>query len=230
MRVYYAMIANIDRNLGRLVAAVDNAGIGKHTIILFTADHGEMLGAQGRMMKNIFYEESARVPFLLRWPGTIPGRTVSDACLGSVDIMPTLLGLAGAPIPKGVEGMDLSHCALGKPGAEPPFALLMNTGACASWENGHESRPIRTKRYTYAVYRGWEEKHLPQKELLFDNVADPYQMKNLADQPEHAAMLGDFRQMLNSRMASLHDTFPASTWYRENWIENRIIKRTATLH
>jgi len=229
MRVYYAMIANIDWNLGRLTAAIDKAGLGEQTILLFTADHGEMFGAHGRMMKNIFYEEAVRVPFLLRWPGTIPGRTVSDACLGSADIMPTLLGLAGVPIPQEVEGADLSHCALGRPGAEPPFAFLMNTGACAAWENGHEWRALRTKRYTYAVYRGWQEKHLPRKELLFDNVADPYQMKNLAELPGHASVLADFRRKLTDKMVSLHDTFPESTWYEKNWIENRIIKRTAML-
>jgi arylsulfatase A-like enzyme len=229
MRVYYAMIANIDWNLGRLLAAVDKAGIRRQTVILFTADHGEMLGAHGRMMKNIFYEEAVRVPFFVCWPGTIPAGTVSDACLGSADIMPTLLGLAGVQIPKEVEGVDLSRSALGKPAAEPPFAFLMNTGACAAWENGHEWRALRTKRYTYAVYRGWPEKHLPRKELLFDNVADPYQMKNLADDPGDASLLDDFRRQLQDKMASLGDTFPESTWYRQHWIENRIIKRTATL-
>ena len=77
---------------------------------------------------------------------------------------------------------------------------------------------LRTKRYTYAVYRGWEEKHLPRKELLFDNVADPYQMQNLAELPGHATLLADFRRQLTDKMASLHDTFPESTWYEKNWI------------
>lgn len=229
MRCYYAMTANLDWNLGRLLGAVDQAGIGEDTIFIFTSDHGEMFGAQGRMKKNIFYDEAVRVPFLMRWPGKIPGGLVTDACLGTVDIMPTLLTLAGIPAPKEVEGMDLSPIAMGGEGPEPGFAFLMNTGACALWENGHEWRALRSKRHTYAVLRGREEKSLPRKELLFDNVSDPFQMANLAGKPEYEKDLTELRGKLDDKMVSLNDTFPESTWYRDNWIEDRIIERTATM-
>lgn len=228
MRCYYAMTANLDWNVGRLLKAVDKAGIKENTIIVFTSDHGEMFGAHGRMKKNIFYEEAARAPFLMSWPGKIPAGLASDACLNTVDIMPTLLSLAGVSIPKEVEGIDLSHIAVGRKGPEPEFAFLMNTGACAAWENGHEWRALRNKHYTYAVFRGWPKKGLQRKELLFDNLADPYQMNNLTCDPKHAKLIADFRQILKKRMASLNDTFPESTWYRDNWIDNRIIKRAAT--
>ncbi len=228
-QVYYAMTANLDWNVGRVIDAVDQAGIADNTVIVFTSDHGDMLGAQGRMKKNIFYEEAARVPFLIRWPGKIPKGHVSDACMNTVDIMPTLLAFAGLPPPKEVQGVDLSHCAFGKKGPAPEYAFLMNTGACAAWEDGHEWRGLRNKKYTYAVFRGWKKKGLPRKELLFDNQADPHQMKNLAETPAGRKLLGDFRKKLAAKMKSLGDTFPASSWYRDNWIENRIIKRTATM-
>lgn len=64
MRVYYAMTANLDWNIGRLLAAVDELGLRENTILVFTSDHGEMFGAQGRRAKNIFYDEAVRVPFL----------------------------------------------------------------------------------------------------------------------------------------------------------------------
>ena len=80
MRVYYAMTANLDRNIGRLLRAVDDLGLRDDTIFVFTSDHGEMFGAQGRRAKNIFYEEAVRVPFLVRWQGSNSGRT----CLGCV--------------------------------------------------------------------------------------------------------------------------------------------------
>jgi len=228
-RVYYAMTANLDWNVGRILDAVDQAGIAENTIVVFTSDHGEMLGAHGRMMKNIFYEEAARVPFLIRWPAQIPKSLVSDAPMNTVDIMPTLLSFAGVPIPEEVEGADLSHLAMNKEGPAPEFAFLMNTGACAAWEDGHEWRALRNKQYTYAVFRGWERKGLPRKELLFDNVADPLQMRNLVGKPEYENVTADLREKLKAKMTSLGDTFPASTWYRDNWIENRIIKRTATI-
>lgn len=223
MRVYYAMTANLDWNLGRLLQVVDQAAIADRTIVVFTSDHGEMFGAHGRMKKNTFYEEAARVPFLARWPGRIPAGHVSDACLNTVDIMPTLLSLMGLPIPGAVEGADLGYCALGQPGTEPEAALLMNTGACATWEDGHEWRALRDKRFTYAVYR------VDGAELLFDNVSDPYQLRNLAAEPRQSETLNRFREMLRAQMAALGDTFERSTWYRDHWTRDRIILRSATM-
>jgi arylsulfatase A-like enzyme len=224
MRGYYAMTANLDGNLGRLLAAVDEMGLAEDTILVFTSDHGEMFGAHGRRAKNIFYDEAARVPFVLRWPGRAAAASACDACLATVDIMPTLLGLAGLEVPREAEGMDLSARVLGRPGREPEAALLQNTGACAAWEDGHEWRALRDKRYTYAKYR------VDGRELLFDNVADPAQMRDLAAEPAHRTTLERFRRILATRMTAINDTFPASTWYRDHWIEDRIIKRTATLN
>jgi len=230
MRIYYAMTSNIDWNMGRLLKALDEKGMADNTIVVFSSDHGEMFGAHGRMKKNIFYEESVRVPFLIRWPGKIQKGMVSDVCFNTVDIMPTLLSLAGVPVPEEVEGMDLSHILLGKDGPEPEFAFLMNTGACATWSNGHEWRALRDKRYTYAVFRGCKEKSLPRKELLFDNINDPLQINNLSGDKEYKDIIEDFRKKLKSKMNSIHDTFPNSTWYRDNWIKKRIIQKTATLN
>ena len=221
MRVYYAMTANLDDNVGRLLAALDKAGVADNTIFVFTSDHGEMFGAQGRMKKNIFYEEAARVPFLVRWPGKIKPGTKCDAPLGTVDIMPTLLGLAGLKVPAKAEGMDISKRAMGAEGPEPPAAFLQNTGACAVWADGHEWRALRDKRFTYAIFRK------DKQELLFDNTNDPFQMKNLIDEPDHKETADRFRGMLATKMKSLNDTFPKSTWYRDNWIKNRIILRGA---
>lgn len=228
MRVYYAMTANLDRNVGRLMDAIEKAGIVDDTIFVFTSDHGEMFGAHGRRAKNIFYDEAVRVPFVMRYPPKIRAGTVSDACLNTVDILPTLLGLCGLAdmTPREVEGMDLSHLAIGRAGPEPEAALLMNTGACASWEDGHEWRGLRDRQFTYAILRGSER--LPRKEVLFDNVSDPYQMINLIDEPACAQTAERFREMLCDLMSDLNDTFPASTWYRGRWVdENRIIVASA---
>ena len=222
MRNYYAMTANLDWNVGRVIEAIDRAGLGDDTIIVFTSDHGEMFGAHGRMKKNIFYEEAARVPFLMRWKGTIPAGIVSDACINTPDIMPTLLALAGLKrrIPGQVEGMDLSHIARAESGPEPQTAFLMNTGACAIWEDGHEWRAIRDRRYTYAVYRGGGNKNLPRKEMLFDNLKDPYQMRNLIANPAHRRTHEKYKAMLAAKMDQLNDTFPESTWYRGRWTDD----------
>jgi arylsulfatase A-like enzyme len=221
-RLYYAMTANLDWNIGRLLNALEQAGISDNTIVVFTSDHGEMFGAHGRRAKNIFYEEAARIPFLICWPNKIRAGTVSDVCISTVDIMPTILSLMDLPVPQSVEGMDLSHCALGGGGAEPQAAFLQNTGACAAWEDGHEWRALRDKQYTYAIYR------VDKSELLFDNKNDPYQMNNLAGNSIYIETLERFRTMLAGKMESLNDTFEKCTWYRDNWTDGkRNIIRTA---
>lgn len=228
-RIYYAMAANLDWNVGRLLEALEQAGLADNTLVVFSSDHGEMFGAHGRMNKNTFHEEAARIPFLMRWPRRIPKGAVSDVCLNTVDIMPTLLSMAGIDIPKEVEGVDLSRAAAGKGEEGPEYAFLMNTGACAAWENGHEWRALRSPQVTYAVFRGCPERKLPPKTLLFDNQADPLQMRNLADEPGHEKQRAELDAKLKAKMASLKDTFPESTWYRDHWIKNRIIQCTATL-
>jgi arylsulfatase A-like enzyme len=223
MRVYYAMTANLDWNVGRLLRAIDDLGLREETLLCFTSDHGEMFGAQGRRAKNIFYEEAVRVPFLMRWPGVIPAGQVSDACLNTPDILPTLLSLLGLPPPAGVEGADLSHCARGEFGPAPEAAFMQGTGTTAAFVDGHEWRALRDRQYTYARYRA------DGSELLFDHVSDPYQMENLANSAAYRGACARYRDMLRARMAELNDTFEACTWYRDHWTENRIIRRTATL-
>ncbi|MBD3253552.1 MAG: sulfatase-like hydrolase/transferase [Candidatus Lokiarchaeota archaeon] len=220
-KYYYAMTANLDWNFGRLIEQIDKLSLSKNTIVVFTSDHGEMLGSHGRRAKNIFYEEAIRVPLLFRWPGKIPKNLTSDACVGTVDIMPTLLSLMGLENPKDAEGVDLSHCALGLEGVEPEFAFLQNTGACADWINGHEWRGFRDKKYTYAVFR------VDNSEILFDNIKDPYQKTNLAENSEYSELIKKCRNKLKIKMYSINDTFEKCTWYRDNWTKNRIILRGA---
>jgi len=221
-RGYYAQTASIDHAFGRLMAALDGADAARDTIVVFTSDHGEMFGAHGRRAKNIFYEEACHVPLLVRWPGRVaPG--VSQACISAVDLMPTLLGLAGVAAPDEVEGQDLSALILGEEDTEPDAALLQICGATAVWEDGHEWRALRDARYTYAVYR------VDGAELLFDRSTDPYQLRNLIADPEHRGARRQMRARLQAWMADLNDGFEASTYYRDNWTDgDRRIIRSAT--
>lgn len=221
MQAYYAMTANLDWNLGRLMRALAEAGLDQDTIVVFTSDHGEMFGSQGRRAKNIFYEEAIRVPFLIRWPGRIKAGGVSDALLGTPDIMPTLLSLMDLPVPRGVEGGDVSGAVRGRSGPRPEAAYLQGMGTTAAWRDGHEWRALRDERYTYAIYRR------DRSELLFDRQADPYQMRNLAGERGRRAALEHCRARLQRWMKEMNDTFEACTWYRDHWTEDRNILRGA---
>ena len=182
-----------------------------------------MFGAHGRRAKNIFYEEACRVPLLMRWPRHIAPDSRSDACVSTVDLLPTLLAMLHLQAPADVEGMDLSHCARGAAGPEPDAALMQICGATAAWEDGHEWRALRNKQYTYAIYR------VDGNELLFDHITDPYQLHNLAQDAAHAETLEMFRAMLKQKLVRLNDTFAACTWYRDHWTDGqRNIVRSAT--
>ena len=223
MRVYYAMAANLDDNFGRLMEAVKKMGLDKNSIIVFTTDHGELFGAHGRRAKNIFYEEAVRVPFLIKWDGYLEAGAKRDFVLNTVDIMPSLLSMMGMPVPEEVEGTDLSRCMEGKEDTQEG-ALMMCTGPTADFEDGHEWRAYRDKRYTFAVYKA------DGKKLLFDNLEDPYQMNSLAEDPAYSQIAEQMERRMREKMAAIKDTFENTSYYKENWIEDRLIMRTATVN
>src|SRR4051794_1989720 len=94
---YYAHCSALDDCMGELLRTLKETGLDKNTILIFTSDHGDMLGSHGLNKKQKPYDESVRVPMLWRWPGTLRARTL-DAPMNTEDIMPTLLGLCGANI------------------------------------------------------------------------------------------------------------------------------------
>ncbi len=222
MRVYYAMTTNLDWNIGRLVAALERLNLMRDTIFVFTSDHGEMFGAQGRRAKNIFYDEAVRVPCLIRWDGVTEPGAVSDAVLNTPDIMPTLLAALELPIPQSAEGFNFSPLLRGVAIDEPEAAFMQGMGATAIFEDGHEWRALRSKQFTYAAYLA------DGAELLFDNLNDPWQMRNLAAEAAHADVLERMRALLRRRMSELNDTFETCTWYERNWTRDRCILRSAT--
>ncbi len=220
-QVYHAMVANLDWNFGRLLSGLDALGMAENTLVVFTSDHGEMFGAHGRIAKKIFYEEAARVPYLMRLPGVTRAGEV-DACLNTPDIMPTLLSLLGMDVPDSVEGMDLAHHARGLAGPDPEAAFMQGMGHTYQWLDGDEWRALRDTRYTYAVEREGNREH------LYDNVNDPLQQRNLADGAASRALLHRRRDQLRERMAALKDEMHPTTYYRDAWTQDRRIVRTAT--
>jgi arylsulfatase A-like enzyme len=191
--------------------------------VIFTSDHGDMMGSQGRMMKQVPYEESARVPFLIRYPGVTPNGGSSNAMLVAVDMYPTLCGLAGIAVPTHCVGRDLSAVMRGGKVKESEMVFLMNevtpddngTGVFAKtgegvahtdkWVNQPSYRGVRTKTHTYAVT-------LTGRWLLFDNVADPYQMKNLVNDPASKRLMETLDAAIVAWLKEAGDNFP----YKEN--------------
>ena len=222
LRCYYAMANNLDEQFGRIMAKLDDTGISDDTIVVFTSDHGEMFGSQGRMFKLTFYDEAACVPLLVRYPGKIKS-AVLDTCINTPDIMPTLLGLMALKdqIPVEVEGRDLSFVLRGETGTEPQAAFLQGMGHTFQWLDGYEWRAVRDKRFTYAKYLR------DGKELLFDRKADPLMKKDVSADPSYRQQLDTLRKRLAERMTALNDEFRPCTWYRDHWMYKKYSVRAA---
>ena len=177
---YFAAVTGIDQQFGRILDALKEQGIEDDTIVIFSADHGEMMGSHGLMHKGVWYDESLLIPFIMRWSGKLNPRK-DDLLLSVPDIMPTLLSLMGFNdmIPNGIEGTDLSHAILSGKGNRPNSALYLIMSP--DWLEGGR-RGLRTHRYTYIVQR---QKGKDEVYFLYDNEQDPYQMQNIAkDNPD----------------------------------------------
>ena len=169
-RAFYALCTHIDQQLGALIGTIREEGILDNTIIMFTSDHGDMLGNHGLWAKQTFYEWSSGVPMILM--GTENDRRIGidrtdDRLVGLKDVMPTLLDLAGLEVPSTVEGMSMV-------GDKRRDHLYGEFG-----EVGHCSRMIRDQRYKLIWYP------VGNVFQLFDLDEDPDEMTNLADEAKH---------------------------------------------
>lgn len=173
---YFAMITGVDDQFGRILRALADEGLDRDTIVLFLSDHGNCLGSHDVPTKNVHYEESLIVPFLIRWPGKIEPRQ-DDLLLSTPDICPTLLELLGfsGEIPKAVQGTSHATLFLTGTGPRPSSALYL-------WmspdEPGGGRRGVRTHRYTLMIERKADG---PTRRVLHDNLEDPGQLNDLSD-------------------------------------------------
>jgi arylsulfatase A-like enzyme len=187
IRHYFAMISGVDDQFGRIMKALREKGLDDNTIVVFTSDHGNCLGIHNKISKNNHYEESMRVPFIIRWPGRIrAGR--DDLLLSTPDIYPTLLDLMGlaGDIPSQVEGSNYAGLFRTGRGRRPSSQLYM---WCPTGKDAWGQRGVRTGQYTLMIDK---RPNKPTKYVLHDNVNDPYQLKNAAGQmPEVVKELSD---------------------------------------
>ena len=199
---YYAHCSALDACFGRLLDTLAATGLDKNTMVIFTSDHGDMLGSQGLFRKQKPWAESLRVPFLVRHPQVQEPRT-DRTPIDAPDLMPTLLSLCGLPVPEAVQGRDFSATILaGKPSGIQS-ALLALYLPFHEWRydnGGREYRGLHTARYTYV-------RSLAGPWLLYDNAADPAQLHNLVNDPRHAARVRAFDAQLTQRLRAVGDDF-----------------------
>jgi choline-sulfatase len=185
-RAYFAAVSYADERIGEVLAALEACGHADDTVVVFTADHGELLGEHGLWYKMSFLDPSARVPLIVRAPGCEP-RRVAD-CVSHLDLAPTLAELAGAEMDaSGLEGASLAPLLAGR--GEAPgevFAEYLAEGVSAP------AVMIRRGRHKYV--RCGED-----PDQLFDLEADPHEVQNLAAEGDAAELVASFRRESDAR-------------------------------
>lgn len=222
-RQYFAAVYGIDEQFGRIVRYLREKGMEENTLVVLSADHGEMLGSHGLMSKNVWYEESIHIPLLMRRKNRIQPGT-SQVLFASPDHMPTLLELLDLPVPDTCQGVshrasilgeeqtegepeDLFICSYpGAPESASAFARLGQTHKAHGW------RGIKTREYTYVITNGYmpEDK---QAEYLYDDKNDPWQLhpRTVERDCQDEEVLR-FRKRLKEYLAMLDDPF---LWEKE---------------
>jgi len=196
---YYAMIENLDWNIGRLMGAVRELPRFENTLTVYLSDHGEFGGSHGRMArKELPHEEGVRIPMIWNWSGRIPAGALPDDLVSLVDLMPTTLGLVDVEVPDYCQGTDVSPLLRGEE-FRSPGAVLLEMVDSPRWSRDFPNwRGLVTDRWKYAVYEDGAE-------ILFDLDADPFEMENLT-RTNHAQR-ARMREMLLALLRETDEPF-----------------------
>lgn len=198
-RHYYANVTSADKYIGQVISELEKMGELDNTIILFSSDHGEMLGSHGKTGKNMVELESLAIPFIVHWPSKIQSG-LTDILFSVPDVLPTVMGLAGLAndIPAEIQGINFASLLLKEQGAveKPEAALILLENA----------RGVLTERYTLCITipygdDGQVKKGILKEAFIYDNVNDPYQLNkiNFEDRPEVSKqLLANLGQLLKN--------------------------------
>lgn len=202
VRTFYRLVSRADLAVGRLRDALKAHGFDQNTVIIYSSDHGSMLGAHGLSGKWIMYEESIRAPLIVydpRLPSSAQGRSCDKMVL-SIDLAPTMLGLAGVKIPDAMQGRDFTPLLRGEP---------VDWRSDWYYEHVYNTRPprrpivkvegVRTERWKYTRY----PEITPVAEQLFDLKNDPLERENLATDETRRQILTQLRSKCDEYRTSL---------------------------
>jgi iduronate 2-sulfatase len=201
IRAYLACVSYMDWNVGRVLAALKEAGRSEDTIVVFWSDHGYQLGEKGKWSKaGSLWEQGARVPLIIYDPRTKGNGQASPRVVELLDLYPTLVNLAGLPVPAGLEGRNLAPL-LDKPDANwnhPAYTVWNERG------RGITGVVVRTERWRYAEFFG-----PGAGAFLTDPINDPHELKNLVNDPKLADVVKELSALARAHVAGKTEPTPA---------------------
>lgn len=199
LRDYYAMCTGIDLAFGRLLETLREQGLDDNTIVVFTSDHGDVLGGfDAPRPKRIPHDYSARVPLVIRFPGRLAAGRQSDLLIGALDLMPTLLGMMGLAAAGDVHGRDLTKPILsGDDDAVDSIPMLM-----ISWP---QFRGVITREWTFGMGPDGQENKF--NSVLFDRQEDPHQQDNRFEDEDYRSVNDEMERLTRHWMDRFEDPF-----------------------
>jgi arylsulfatase A-like enzyme len=201
---YMAMISGVDRAVGRILAKLDQTGLAQNTLVVYTADHGDMLGSHNRPKpKNYPEQESCKVPLIMRFPGKLTAAQHSGQLISLLDMMPTLLGLMELPVPATCQGRNRAAAIkAGQDDGEESVPLYFFAPA---W------RGVYTKDFTYSFDETTGPFSPTTNRVLYDRRNDPHELVNLFSQHEYASLQSHLHSLTRQWVAEFQDPCPTST-------------------
>jgi arylsulfatase A-like enzyme len=199
MQDYLATVQSVDDSVGRVLAYLDKSRLARNTIVIYTSDQGFFLGDHGLFDKRFMYEESIRMPFLVRWPAVIKAGTRSDAMALNVDFAPTFLDAAGLSIPGEMQGRSLLPVLRGRTPLDWRNAMYYRYYHDPGDHNTRAHYGIRTR--THKLIYFWKKDQWE----LFDLVNDPNELHNLYGEPGVEALTAELKQQLAQLKRDLRD-------------------------
>ena len=214
---YHGLCTFVDRQLGQIITALEESGLADNTIVVYTSDQGFFLGDHGWYDKRFMYEESLRMPFIIRYPRAIQAGSVNDDIITNVDFAPTFLHYAGIEIPGEFQGRSFDPLLEDSTPADWPQSMYYRYWMHLAHHHVYAHYGIRTRRYKLIYYYAdalgqpgaIDEKKSPEWEL-FDLERDPHELNNVYHHPEYADTAEELRRELRSWQECVRDEpYPA---------------------
>jgi arylsulfatase A-like enzyme len=216
---YYAFVTLIDEHFGRTLDVLEETGQARDTLVLYLADHGDIMGAHRLFDKGPFmYEETVAIPLILRWPRGIAGGQAPAPFVSTIDLLPTILEATGLGVPAGLDGRSLLPL-LGAAGGVATGGVATGGDAPGGWPDdaysqffGHgegrglyDVRMLRTERHKLVYYPH-------DVDEVYDEHEDPWELHNLAELPEYQPLREELQARLERRMEAAGD--PLRHWMK----------------
>ena len=199
MQDYLATVQSVDESVGRVLEFLDTTDLARNTLVIYTSDQGFFLGDHGMFDKRFMYEESIRMPFLVRWPAEIGAGTRSDAIALNVDFAPTFLDVAGLNPPTDMQGRSLRSVLRGRTPADWRTAMYYRYYHDPGDHNTRAHYGVRTR--THKLIYFWKKDQWE----LFDLVNDPHELHNLYGEPGQEALTASLKATLATLKRQLRD-------------------------